>query len=405
MSLKITEKTLNDIIRKHVFQLLKEQGMSMPEEEWDGYQDQVSLEPESREDQGFDTVPGRQDSWYKQHGRKYANRTARAMDMPGPNAGVVAVRAAQSLAKEMGFLEEKDIDGKYGPKTLKAITALQRKLGVNPDGIVGKETLAAYKRTQPTGDPLAPQETPTETGPPTVDQQQKQDNPVGPNPLEVEGGPDANLEDLDDPRAKAARAAAQDRGDLDARADAEQEQNTGTDTEKLAQSGYCSSTSMRNKINGYYSAGKGDANEYDQIQRYMAARQIIEQAIKVCPDNVPSNFEGLMVRGTGPAYEGGGAAAESEQQQAAPAEDGDAGAIETTIKELSGGRRNLLVRLTRANKYQQQHAPELNLKQRKAYLTLVRNGMPAKKALNQPAVYSVNENKTYERWKQIAKIL
>ena len=70
MSLKITEKTLNDIIKKHLFQLLKEQGMSMPEEEWDGYQDQVSLEPESREDQGFDTVPGRQDSWYKQPEKK-----------------------------------------------------------------------------------------------------------------------------------------------------------------------------------------------------------------------------------------------------------------------------------------------------------------------------------------------
>ena len=162
---------------------------------------------------------------------------------------------------------------------------------------------------------------------------------------------------------------------------------------------------MRNKINGYYSAGKGDANEYDQVQRYMAARQIIEQAIKVCPDKVPSNFEDLMGRGTGPAYEGGGAAAESEQQQAAPAEDSDAGTIETVIKDLSGGRRNLLVRLTRANKYQQQHAPELNLKQRKAYLDLVNKGMPAKKALNQPAIYSVNENKTYERWKQIAKIL
>lgn len=52
------------------------------------------------------------------------------------------VRAVQTRLKELGFFNDK-IDGIFGSKTRAAVIAFQKNRGLTPDGIAGKNTLAA----------------------------------------------------------------------------------------------------------------------------------------------------------------------------------------------------------------------------------------------------------------------
>lgn len=56
------------------------------------------------------------------------------------------VRAVQTRLKELGFFKDK-IDGIFGSKTRAAVIAFQKDRGLTPDGIAGKNTLAALKIT------------------------------------------------------------------------------------------------------------------------------------------------------------------------------------------------------------------------------------------------------------------
>lgn len=60
------------------------------------------------------------------------------------------VRELQRALKEKGF-DPQGTDGKFGPNTRKAVVAFQRANGLEPDGVVGKNTLAAlFGSTRPT---------------------------------------------------------------------------------------------------------------------------------------------------------------------------------------------------------------------------------------------------------------
>lgn len=59
------------------------------------------------------------------------------------------VRELQRALKEKGF-DPQGTDGRFGPNTRKAVVAFQRANGLEPDGVVGKNTLAALFGTRPT---------------------------------------------------------------------------------------------------------------------------------------------------------------------------------------------------------------------------------------------------------------
>lgn len=59
-----------------------------------------------------------------------------------PGSSGEAVRTIQQKLTNWGYLNDK-IDGIYGPKTVEAVKAFQRKNGLTPDGITGPATLKA----------------------------------------------------------------------------------------------------------------------------------------------------------------------------------------------------------------------------------------------------------------------
>lgn len=59
-----------------------------------------------------------------------------------PGARGEGVKTLQSYLVSRGYLDPKGVDGIYGADTKAAVQALQRKNGLNPDGIVGPDTLA-----------------------------------------------------------------------------------------------------------------------------------------------------------------------------------------------------------------------------------------------------------------------
>jgi N-acetyl-anhydromuramyl-L-alanine amidase AmpD len=63
--------------------------------------------------------------------------------------------AIQSALSKLGFAPGA-IDGQWGPKTRKALTAFQRAKGLGPDGIVGPETIRALQAALGDGKPPPP---------------------------------------------------------------------------------------------------------------------------------------------------------------------------------------------------------------------------------------------------------
>ncbi|MBR5442444.1 MAG: peptidoglycan-binding protein, partial [Clostridia bacterium] len=48
---------------------------------------------------------------------------------------------------QMGYLTESDIDGDFGPTTLKAVKQFQTDAGIDVDGVVGAGTRASIKNS------------------------------------------------------------------------------------------------------------------------------------------------------------------------------------------------------------------------------------------------------------------
>ncbi len=60
------------------------------------------------------------------------------------------VKEIQRALTDTGYYDG-PIDGQYGPATVEAVIALQVDLDVEPDGIVGPETIAAFEREYGSG--------------------------------------------------------------------------------------------------------------------------------------------------------------------------------------------------------------------------------------------------------------
>lgn len=96
------------------------------------------------------------------------------------------VRELQRALKEKGF-DPQGTDGKFGANTRKAVIAFQKANGLEPDGIVGKDTLKALFGSAPQS-PVAPSRPADDFTPATGQRFNARGTGYYPDPSPLEGG-------------------------------------------------------------------------------------------------------------------------------------------------------------------------------------------------------------------------